>query len=63
MSGTGVSGPVRGDDGRSRERTIWADTAKGMCILLVVLWHVVMKHYLQIDWHVSIADPRRLGRA
>ena len=37
--------------GRSRadlalgEREIWADAAKGVCILLVVLWHVVEKHY------------------
>jgi uncharacterized membrane protein YcfT len=34
-------------------RVAWADVAKGMCILLVVLWHVLMKHYLQIDWHIS----------
>jgi len=34
-----------------RGRIAWADVAKGMCILLVVLWHVLMKHYLQIDWH------------
>ncbi|GAA3585135.1 acyltransferase family protein [Kribbella ginsengisoli] len=36
-----------------RGRVAWADVAKGMCILLVVLWHVLMKHYLQIDWHIS----------
>jgi len=34
-----------------RNRVAWADVAKGVCILLVVLWHVLMKHYLQIDWH------------
>nr|WP_230416951.1 pyridoxal-phosphate dependent enzyme [Micromonospora tarapacensis] len=28
----------------------WADVAKGGCILLVLLWHVIMKDYLQIDW-------------
>ncbi|MFG2075250.1 acyltransferase family protein [Nonomuraea maritima] len=39
---------------QGKVRTKWADTAKGACILLVVLWHVVMKDYLQIDWHLSI---------
>jgi uncharacterized membrane protein YcfT len=34
-------------------RIAWADVAKGICILLVVLWHVIMKHYLQIDWHIG----------
>ncbi|GIH25404.1 hypothetical protein Aph01nite_37140 [Acrocarpospora phusangensis] len=34
----------------SPARLPWADTAKGGCILLVVLWHVVVKHYLLIDW-------------
>ncbi|MEU8386019.1 acyltransferase family protein, partial [Streptosporangium sp. NPDC048865] len=33
-------------------RAVWADVAKGVCILLVVLWHVVVKHYLRIDWGV-----------
>ncbi|WP_165956415.1 acyltransferase family protein [Kribbella antibiotica] len=36
-----------------RNRLAWADVAKGVCILLVVLWHVLMKHYLQVDWHVG----------
>lgn len=36
-----------------RSRVAWADVAKGVCILLVVLWHVLMKHYLQIDWHIG----------
>ncbi|MEV8376029.1 acyltransferase [Kribbella sp. NPDC056861] len=36
-----------------RGRIAWADVAKGICILLVVLWHVLMKHYLQIDWHIG----------
>ncbi|WP_328324674.1 acyltransferase family protein [Kribbella sp. NBC_00382] len=36
-----------------RGRIVWADVAKGICILLVVLWHVLMKHYLQIDWHIG----------
>jgi uncharacterized membrane protein YcfT len=38
-------------------RAGWADVAKGVCILLVVLWHVIMKHYLQIDWHLPLPLP------
>lgn len=34
----------------ARSRVAWADTAKGVCILLVVFWHVIMKQYLQVDW-------------
>ncbi|WP_051196625.1 acyltransferase family protein [Jonesia quinghaiensis] len=28
----------------------WPDLAKGLCIILVVLWHVVTKHVQHIDW-------------
>ncbi|SDK31732.1 hypothetical protein [Nonomuraea jiangxiensis] len=42
--------PVRAGGGRLG----WADTAKGVCILLVVLWHVVVKHYLRIDWRLDV---------
>jgi uncharacterized membrane protein YcfT len=42
-------------------RVAWADTAKGVCILLVVLWHVIMKHYLQIDWRISSPIPGAWG--
>ncbi|MEU8110787.1 acyltransferase [Micromonospora sp. NPDC048947] len=38
-------------------RAQWADAAKGVCIILVVLWHVVVKDYLQIDWHVGVPVP------
>jgi uncharacterized membrane protein YcfT len=38
-------------------RAGWADVAKGVCILLVVLWHVIMKHYLRIDWHLPVPLP------
>lgn len=40
---------------------MWADTAKGACIVLVVLWHVVMKDYLQVDWHIGIPLPGAWG--
>ncbi|MEN3609839.1 acyltransferase [Plantactinospora sp. ZYX-F-223] len=39
----------------SRER--WADVAKGACIVLVVLWHVIVKHYLRIEWHLGVPLP------
>lgn len=32
------------------DRRRWADVAKGACILLVVLWHVTRKDYLQLPW-------------
>ncbi|WP_433531581.1 acyltransferase family protein [Micromonospora sp. CA-263727] len=36
------------------DRLDWADVAKGGCILLVLLWHVIMKDYLQIDWRLTV---------
>ncbi|MFI5493895.1 acyltransferase family protein [Actinoplanes sp. NPDC051859] len=44
-----------------KARAGWADVAKGCCILLVVLWHVIMKHYLQIDWQLSLPLPGLWG--
>ncbi|MDG4793191.1 acyltransferase [Micromonospora sp. WMMD1082] len=35
-------------------RLAWADVAKGGCILLVLLWHVIMKDYLQFDWRLDL---------
>jgi uncharacterized membrane protein YcfT len=35
-------------------RETWPDVAKGFCIVLVVLWHVVTKHYLRVDWDTSL---------
>jgi uncharacterized membrane protein YcfT len=43
------------------QRRQWIDVAKGMCILLVVLWHVIMKHYLQIDWRLPVPLPGLWG--
>ncbi|MGK5739202.1 alanine racemase [Micromonospora sp. URMC 103] len=42
-------------------RAQWADTAKGACIVLVVAWHVIVKDYLQIDWHVGAPVPGLWG--
>jgi uncharacterized membrane protein YcfT len=33
-----------------RPRSGWADVAKGVCIILVVLWHVVTKHVQEVEW-------------
>ncbi|MDQ0642318.1 CapA family protein [Microbacterium murale] len=38
-------------------RLAWADTAKGLLIILVVFWHVVLKTYLQIDWRIGVPIP------
>ena len=42
-------------------RAQWADAAKGVCIILVVGWHVVVKDYLLIDWHVGLPVPGLWG--
>lgn len=42
-------------------RETWPDVAKGMCILLVVLWHVVVKHYQQVDWDVDLPASAAWG--
>ena len=44
-----------------RSRESWADVAKGACILLVVLWHVITKHYLQVDWRLAVPLPGAWG--
>lgn len=38
----------------ARHRDTWPDVAKGACIILVVLWHVVTKHYQRVDWDTSV---------
>lgn len=38
----------------SRPRETWPDVARGVCIVLVVLWHVVTKHYQSVDWETSL---------
>jgi len=47
--------------GGTRQRAQWADVAKGVCIILVVLWHVIVKHYLQISWHIGVPVPSAWG--
>lgn len=44
-----------------RARESWADVAKGACILLVVLWHVVTKNFLQVDWRLPVPLPGAWG--
>lgn len=38
----------------NRGRLLWPDVAKGVCIVLVVLWHVTRKDYLALPWSVSL---------
>ncbi|KAB1941003.1 acyltransferase family protein [Micromonospora sp. ALFpr18c] len=54
------SGTADAAAGRSH-RAEWADAAKGVCVILVVGWHVVVKDYLQIDWHVGVPVPGLWG--
>ncbi len=54
-------GEVGGSDSNARQREVWADAAKGVCIILVVLWHVVEKHYLEITWRISLPIPGMWG--
>lgn len=42
-------------------RLAWADTAKGLLIILVVFWHVVLKSYLTIDWRIGLPIPGAWG--
>jgi hypothetical protein len=35
-------------------REAWADALKGVLILFVVIWHVIMKSYLQVDWQLGL---------
>lgn len=43
-------------------RQLWADVAKGACIVLVVLWHVTRKDYLQLDWDLGVPVTGAWGR-
>ncbi|MEV1330466.1 acyltransferase [Micromonospora costi] len=51
-SGAGAGRPPRAE---------WADAAKGACIILVVSWHVIVKDYLQVDWHLGVPVPGLWG--
>jgi uncharacterized membrane protein YcfT len=53
--------PAAAVAGPAKPRAEWADVAKGVCILLVVLWHVIMKMYLTIDWHLPVPLPGLWG--
>ncbi|GAA5201563.1 hypothetical protein GCM10023322_81810 [Rugosimonospora acidiphila] len=46
----------------ARQRVQWADVAKGACIIFVVLWHVTVKHYLLIQWHLVLPVPGGWGK-
>lgn len=44
-------------DRKAAARETWGDALKGVLILLVVFWHVVMKSYLQVDWQLGVPIP------
>jgi threonine dehydratase len=50
-----VVGMVTSAVPQSPRRETWPDVAKGVCIVLVVLWHVVTKHYQRVEWDTSIS--------
>lgn len=43
-------------------REMWPDVAKGMCIILVVLWHVVTKHFQHVSWDTDLPVSGVWGR-
>ncbi|MFC6080598.1 acyltransferase family protein [Sphaerisporangium aureirubrum] len=56
-----MSSPVWPGGREAVRREVWADAAKGACILLVVLWHVITKDYLRIGWRVEVPVPGAWG--
>ncbi|MFB6609504.1 CapA family protein [Agromyces sp. NPDC056379] len=54
---------MNGYPGEPPVRSAWADALKGLLILLVVFWHVVLKTYLQIDWRIGVPIPGAWGLA
>ncbi len=42
----------------TRVREGWPDVVKGICIILVVLWHVVVKHSSQLPWSDADGIPQ-----
>ncbi|WP_244200402.1 acyltransferase family protein [Micromonospora arborensis] len=58
---TEVAAPIAPAVSPHSARVVWADVAKGGCLILVVLWHVVVKHYLRIDWRVGLPVPGAWG--
>ncbi|WP_435769518.1 acyltransferase family protein [Nocardioides sp. SYSU DS0651] len=61
-----AAGPTERPTRPSSGRLVWADVAKGACILLVVLHHLVSKHFVQVVpddlpgaaaawWHLTYA--------
>lgn len=42
-------------------REAWGDSLKGLLIVFVVLWHVIMKSYLQVAWQIDLPIPGAWG--
>jgi uncharacterized membrane protein YcfT len=56
-----ASTPASTSSPASREG--WADALKGLLVVLVVLWHVVLKSTLQVDWQLGVPVPGAWGLA
>jgi uncharacterized membrane protein YcfT len=54
LPGRTTSGSARPGRAPTPGRSAWADAAKGLCILLVVSWHVIWKHYLYVQWALPV---------
>ncbi|GAA2464784.1 CapA family protein [Agromyces soli] len=50
-----------GPAGPAAPRETWGDVVKGVLIVLVVFWHVVMKSYLEVDWQLGVPIPGAWG--
>lgn len=57
-AGAGLEpGPGQGAGAQARPREGWPDVVKGVCIILVVLWHVVVKHSAALPWSDAGSIP------
>ena len=50
----GASPPARGGRGDWRVKLLDRAPFIVACIMLVVLWHVITKHYLQVEWRLPV---------
>lgn len=42
----------------AKPRDVWADAVKGLCVVLVVVYHVIWLHLVVIDWQVALPAPQ-----
>jgi uncharacterized membrane protein YcfT len=55
LPGAGVETALRtASAAPAKPRDVWADATKGLCVVLVVVYHVIWLHLVVIDWNVSL---------